>query len=91
MCSITVPISNSAPAKLRRPLKRSAKLPELVQPTERLTISDDDTDNRFYECAEAASADCIVTGNRKHFPKPHKNVRIIGARQLLNLLSAAEK
>jgi putative PIN family toxin of toxin-antitoxin system len=33
-----------------------------VTPHQTLTISDDESDNRFYECAEAAMADYIITG-----------------------------
>jgi putative PIN family toxin of toxin-antitoxin system len=58
----------------------------MVAPTERLAISAHDSDNRFYECADAAGADYIVTGNSKHFTKSHKNTRIITGRQLLELL-----
>lgn len=58
----------------------------MVAPTERLAISAHESDNRFYECADAAGADYIVTGNKKHFTKPHKNTRIITGRQLLELL-----
>lgn len=57
-----------------------------VTPAKRLTISKHDSDNRFYECAHAAGADYIVTGNSKHFVEPHKNTRIISSRQLLELL-----
>jgi putative PIN family toxin of toxin-antitoxin system len=62
-----------------------------VSPTERLTISKHDSDNRFYECADAAGADYIVTGNAKHFQKPHKNTRIITSRQLLELVTGKDQ
>ena len=55
-------------------------------PDRQLTISSHDSDNRFYECADAASADYIVTGNLKHFSKPYKNTKIITTRELLQLL-----
>jgi predicted nucleic acid-binding protein len=63
----------------------------MVTPTQLLTISKHDSDNRFYECADAAAADYIVTGNTKHFTKPHKNTRIITGRQLLELLKVLPK
>ena len=59
-----------------------------VTPTERLSISDHEDDNRFYECAEAAQADYLVTGNQKHFPKDHQTTKIVNPRQLLNLVAA---
>lgn len=61
-----------------------------VTPTETLTISPHDSDNRFYECADAAMADYIVTGNTRHFTKPHKNTKIINARKLLELLATGQ-
>src|SRR5215469_4549266 len=48
-----------------------------VTPTEELFISKHPSDNRFYECAAAADADYIVTGNAKHFSKGYKNTKII--------------
>jgi predicted nucleic acid-binding protein len=57
----------------------------MVTPTGQLAISKHDSDNRFYECAEAVTADYIVTGNKKHFTKPHRNTKIITGRQLLEL------
>ena len=36
--------------------------------TERLAISPHQPDNRFLECAEAALATYLVTGNSRHFP-----------------------
>ena len=62
----------------------------MVTTTAKLAISEHDSDNRFYECAEAASADYIVTGNSKHFTKPYKNTKIITGRQLLELLTAGQ-
>ena len=61
-----------------------------VTPTETLKISDHEADNRFYECAAAADADYIVTGNTKHFTKPYKTTKIVNARQLLELTAKEE-
>lgn len=59
----------------------------MVMPTERLTISKHDSDNRFYECADAGRADFIVTGNFKHFTQPYKTTRIITIRELLEMFT----
>jgi putative PIN family toxin of toxin-antitoxin system len=59
----------------------------LVTPANRLTGSPDESDNRFYECAAAAEADCIVTGNIKHSKKPYKTTKAVTARQFLALLA----
>jgi putative PIN family toxin of toxin-antitoxin system len=64
-----------------------AKVAVMVTPTETLRISDDESDNRFYECADASDADYIVTGNLKHFNRPYKNTQIVNPRQLLELLA----
>lgn len=63
----------------------------LVNPTETLAVSPDETDNRFLECAEAADADYLVTGNKRHFPEQWKKTVVIGARELVELLIDAER
>lgn len=55
-------------AKLRGVLERAATK---VKSRGRLKISSDETDNRIYECAQAAKAHYIITENTKHFPKGH--------------------
>jgi len=54
--------------------------------TTRLAHSPHESDNRFYECAQAARADYLVTGNRKHFRKDLPPTTIVNARELLHLL-----
>jgi putative PIN family toxin of toxin-antitoxin system len=82
------PKFSSIPAELVTALLKRASASELVHPTASVNISPDEPDNRFYECAEAASAEYICTGNLKHFPKPYKSIQIVTARQLLGLLTA---
>src|SRR5260221_960412 len=60
----------------------------MVTPTERLSVSSHESDNRIYECASAAKADYIITGNTKHFPKGYQSTKIVNPRQLLELLQA---
>jgi putative PIN family toxin of toxin-antitoxin system len=57
-----------------------------VNPTEKLAISDHEPDNRFLECAEAALADYLVTGNARHFPKAYRTTAIVNANQLLSVI-----
>jgi len=82
--------SNIDPKDVSRLLNLIEAEATMVTPTEKLAISKHDSDNRFYECADAATADYIVTGNNKHFTKPHNNTRIITGRQLLELLTGGE-
>ena len=62
-----------------------------VPPNQTLKISDHEEDNRFYECADAAGADYIVTGNTRHFRKSCKTTQIVNARQLLELLAGTHR
>jgi predicted nucleic acid-binding protein len=48
--------------------------------------STDDADNRFLECAEAAGADFLVTGNKRHFPRLWEKTQVVNARELLGLI-----
>jgi predicted nucleic acid-binding protein len=52
-----------------------------VAPTRRLEVTSDADDNIFVECADAARADYLVTGNQKHFPGFWKKTKVITARE----------
>jgi len=56
-----------------------------VAPTCRLEVSGDPDDNRFLECADAARADYLVTGNLRHFPRFWKKTKIITTREFISL------
>ena len=59
----------------------------LVHPTRTITeIKMDDPDNRFLECAHAADAEYLVTGNTKHFPKSFETTTIVTPKQFIDLL-----
>jgi predicted nucleic acid-binding protein len=47
----------------------------------------DPDDDIFLECAQAARAHYIVTGNLRHFPAKWADARIVTARQFLDALS----
>jgi len=65
-----------------------AKVAINVEPTSGVTESRDESDNRFLECAEAAGAAYLVTGNIKHFPERYKATKIVTARQLWEIITA---
>lgn len=67
------------------------KTARFVHPTRILKISDHESDNRFYECADAAHADYLVTGNTKHFAAGHGNTEIVTPRQFLELLATQQR
>ena len=55
----------------------------MVAPKHTISISQDYEDNRLLECAVAAQADFLVTGNLKHFPDAFENIRIATPRDFL--------
>ena len=58
----------------------------IVKPSRPLRVSDHESDNRFYECADAASTDFIIAGNLRHFKQSHGNTQIANPRQFVELL-----
>jgi putative PIN family toxin of toxin-antitoxin system len=68
-------------------MKAVRAVAELFVPMATLTVSADDADNRFLECAEAAKADYLVTGNIQHFPAVWGRTRVITARQLIEVVT----
>ncbi len=57
-----------------------------VSPALKLSICSDADDNCFLECAVAAEAKYLVTGNIRHFPKNFSAVAIVTPRELLDRL-----
>src|SRR5580692_4167060 len=55
-----------------------------VVPSRRLDVTSDPDDNIFLECADAARADYLVTGNQKHFPRFWKKTKIITTREFIS-------
>lgn len=56
-----------------------------VIPVRHLEVTSDPDDNMFLECADAARADYLVTGNQKHFPKFWKKTKVITPREFVGL------
>jgi len=75
------------PQEITRALGKLREASTLVHPAFILKLSPHEPDNRFLECAEAAAADYLVTGNTKHFPQHHKTTKIVKARELLELVA----
>lgn len=59
----------------------------LVNPLRRIEVTSDPDDNIFVECADAARADYLVTGNRRHFPPFWKTTKIITPREFVTLVA----
>jgi len=59
----------------------------VVVPSHLPQITTDPADNIFIECADAARADYLVTGNERHFPRFWKSTKIISSSEFLNLIA----
>jgi putative PIN family toxin of toxin-antitoxin system len=59
----------------------------VVSPSRRLQITNDPSDNIFLECADAARADYLVTGNPRHFPKFWKKTKVITSREFVAIVA----
>ena len=70
------------PSHVARSLAVIRKTSRLIRPTRKLIVVEDEPDNRFLECAAAASADFIITGNARHCPpalRKHRDRRAEGS------------
>jgi putative PIN family toxin of toxin-antitoxin system len=59
----------------------------LVNPARPIEAASDPDDNIFLECADAARADFLITGNRRHFPAYWKNTKIVTPREFVTLVA----
>ena len=60
----------------------------IVHPSQQIARTPDDPDNRFLECAQAAKAAYLVTGNTKHFPFPDfEGARIVSPAEFARILT----
>lgn len=78
------------PEEVATALQQLEKAGSLFRPARILKISEHEPDNRFYECADAAQAAFLVTGNLKHFKKDYRATKIVNARKLLDLLATGQ-
>jgi len=59
----------------------------LVTPSRLRQVTSDPADNMFVECADAARADYLITGNQRHFPTFWKNTKIIISSEFLSIIA----
>jgi len=96
---VTDPIMEEYAAVLARPelkIRRSLRLQFVqliknhtysVTPPQLPQLTIDPDDNIFLECADAARADYLVTGNQRHFPRFWKKTKIIHSREFLDIVA----
>jgi putative PIN family toxin of toxin-antitoxin system len=58
-----------------------------ITPSHLPQVTTDPDDNIFLECADAARADYLVTGNQRHFPRFWKKTKIINSREFLDIIA----
>ena len=63
------------------------KRAHLADPVWTIRVANDLDDNIFIECADAARADYLVTGNVRHFPRFWKNTKVVISPELVSLVS----
>jgi putative PIN family toxin of toxin-antitoxin system len=67
-------------------LQLITKRAHTVRPARSPRITSDPDDNIFLECADAARADYLVTGNLRHFPRHWKTTKIVSAREFVDIV-----
>lgn len=65
-------------------VKNHAQLVSAVRPVQ---VAQDPGDDNFLECADAARADYLVTGNQRHFPKFWKKTKVITPRDFIGIVA----
>lgn len=58
-----------------------------IIPSQPLGVTGDPEDNKFLECADAARADYLVTGNPRHFPRFWKKTTVITSRDFISIVA----
>lgn len=58
-----------------------------ITPSKLPQITSDPADNIFLECADAARADYLITGNQRHFPRFWKKTKVINSREFLEVVA----
>ena len=74
------------PQRIARSLAVIRKTSLFVRPVRTITLIKDDPDNRLLECAQAAGAGYLVTGNTRHFPRTFESTVIVTPKQFIDLL-----
>ncbi|MGC1460586.1 MAG: putative toxin-antitoxin system toxin component, PIN family [Terracidiphilus sp.] len=57
----------------------------LAVPRYSIAVTSDPDDNMFIECADAARADYLITGNLRHFPRFWKGTKVVSPREFMEM------
>jgi len=77
-----------APRLIAKSLRQLRGVARILEPQRRLNVTRHEADSRFLECAEAARADYLVTGNKRHFPAAWRQTLVVNARELVEWVAA---
>ena len=77
------PRLNRTPQEIEETLRAIRDKSLWLRPTEKVRACSDPDDDIFLECALAARAQFLVTGNTKDFPRTFGETSIVTARQFL--------
>jgi putative PIN family toxin of toxin-antitoxin system len=58
-----------------------------IRPSATVRVCPDPDDDIFLECAQAADANYLVTGNTKHFPAAWERTQVVTVRQFIDALA----
>jgi len=72
-------------AERRRLMRLLRDRAHLVTPRYRIRSTSDPDDNIFLECADAARADYLITGNLRHFPEFWKYTKVVSSRDFISI------
>ena len=76
------------PLRAQAMFKQLKRLSRIVAPTKKVQVSTDPDDNMVLECAEAAKAHYLITGNTRHFPPRWKYTKTVTPRQFVDLFGS---
>ncbi|MFZ1941317.1 MAG: putative toxin-antitoxin system toxin component, PIN family [Terracidiphilus sp.] len=57
----------------------------LIAPRIHLSAAGDPDNDKFLECADAARADYLITGNPRHFPRFWKSTKVVSPREFIEI------
>lgn len=60
---------------------------QLVKSARAIQVASDPDDDKFLECADAARADYLITGNQRHVPKYWKRTKVITSREFIGIVA----
>jgi putative PIN family toxin of toxin-antitoxin system len=73
------------PEELSRSAVHLSELGEMVRPAKKVSVLQDEADNRIIECALGGTADVIVTGDKEMLAlKEYRGITIISLREYLS-------